>query len=52
VLLATREREHDVKPLGLEGNKPLKSSLGHVYIYITRYLYMSIVESRLKIASR
>jgi hypothetical protein len=43
VLLAGGKGEHDVEPLGLEGKKGLWVGLGHIYIYIKAYLYLSIV---------
>ena len=47
VLFSTGQRQQDVKPVGLEGNKLLKADLSHVHIYIMRYLYLSIAMLRM-----
>jgi hypothetical protein len=39
VLLSTGEREHDVEPLGLEGDEGVRIDLGHgEYIYCLIYI--------------
>jgi hypothetical protein len=42
MLLAASKRQHYVKPMSFERNKPLRIDSGHVNIYIIRYLYASI----------